>query len=155
METVGHAAVSRGNITLVLLRVVTGALFLQHGLQKHFAIPTAPGDAPLAMWSLPWTAGMLELVGGVLLIVGLLTRITAVVLALEMLVAYVMVHAPQHAWPVANGGELALLYALVFIRLAVTGPGRRSLDALFDRGPVDRSMRHDRVDPAGVRGATA
>lgn len=78
-------------------------------------------------------AGALELVGGALIIAGLLTRPVAFVLAGEMVVAYFMAHAPKAAWPVQNGDEPALLFALIFVFLAGNGAGRLSLDAWWRR----------------------
>jgi putative oxidoreductase len=118
-------------ITHVVLRVGVGLLFVQHGVQKLFGLlggfgGTPGATAPLA--SLMGVAGLLELVGGVLVVVGLLTRPVALVLTGEMLVAYAMVHLPQGGWPVQNGGEPALLFALPFVFLAGNGAGPLSID---------------------------
>lgn len=114
-----------------VLRVGAGLLFTQHGAQKVLGllggVDGAGATAPLL--SQYGLAGVLELVGGALLVIGLLTRPVAAVLTLLMLVAYVIAHASQGVVPVQNGGELALLYALVFAFLAAGGPGRWSLDA--------------------------
>ena len=108
-----------------LLRIGAGLLFLQHGLQKIFGLLGGP-TVPLA--SLLGVAGILELVGGVLLIVGLWTRPVAFVLMGEMLVAFLIAHLPRGGWPVQNGGELPLLYAVVFVFLATAGAGPASID---------------------------
>ena len=115
-----------------LLRIVTGALFMQHGLQKLFGLlggfmGTPGATAPIV--SQMGLAGVLEFAGGALLVLGLLTRPAALVLLGEMLYAFITVHAPQGGAPVQNGGELALLYALVFAFFAVNGAGAASLDA--------------------------
>jgi putative oxidoreductase len=101
----------------VLLRAGTGLLFMAHGLQKLFGLF---GGSVVPLASRMGVAGVLELVGGVLLILGLFTRPVALVLAGEMLVAYVIAHLPRGPVPLQNGGELALLYALIFIFLALT-----------------------------------
>jgi putative oxidoreductase len=82
-------------------------------------------------------AGVLELVGGALIVVGLLTRLVAFLLSGEMLVAFLQAHMPQGGVPLENGGELALLYSAIFLYLAAAGPGRLSLDAALGwDGPV-------------------
>jgi putative oxidoreductase len=117
--------------TYVILRIGAGLLFLEHGLQKLFGAfggIGAPG-ATVPVASQLGVAGMLELAGGALLILGLMTRPVAVVLAVEMIVAFFLVHAPQGGWPIQNQGELALLYAAIFLFLAGNGAGPLSLDA--------------------------
>jgi len=118
---------------LSLLRIVAALLLIQHGLQKVFAYPTppegAPGRPPLA--SLFGVAGLLELVGGLFLLVGLFTRPVAFLLSGEMAVAYFMVHARQGFWPVLNKGELAILSCFVFLYFVFVGPGDISLDKVL------------------------
>jgi putative oxidoreductase len=113
-----------------LMRVAIGALFLQHGLQKIFGLLGgfgAPGaTAPLL--SQFGFAGILEVVGGVLLIAGLAVRPVALVLIVEMIAAYFIAHAPQGGWPIQNGGELPMVYAAVFAFLAASGSGPFSID---------------------------
>ena len=113
-----------------VLRVGAGLLFMQHGAQKLFGLlgGVDGNGATVDLLSQFGLAGALEFFGGALVVVGLLTRPVAAVLALLMVAAYVIAHAFQAAFPVQNGGELALLYALVFAFLAVAGPGRWSLD---------------------------
>ena len=115
---------------LGVFRIVTGFLFMQHGLQKLFAYPVAEPREPAALDSLMGVAGLLEFAGGALLLVGLLTRPVAFVLAGEMAVAYFMQHAPAGFWPVLNAGELAALYCFTFLYFAAAGPGAFSLDAI-------------------------
>src|SRR5215207_5464443 len=86
------------------LRIVTALLFLEHGTAKLLAFPETPMAHP-AMWSMPWIAGWLELVGGLLLLFGGWTRWVAILLAGEMAVAYWLVHAPQSPFPLINQGE--------------------------------------------------
>lgn len=118
-------------VLLAVLRIGTGLLFMQHGAMKLFGWFGGPGPVPLV--SMFGLAGVLETFGGLLLVLGLLVRPTALVLALEMLVAYFMAHAPKGLVPVENQGELALLYMLVFLYLAAAGAGPLSLDALLAR----------------------
>ena len=122
-----------GNIARIahaVLRIGTGLLFLEHGVQKLFGLLGglgAPGaTAPLA--SLMGVAGLLELVGGVLLVAGFATRPVAGVLLLEMVIAFATHHFPQGGWPIQNEGELALLYAVIFAFLAGNGAGPFSVD---------------------------
>lgn len=114
---------------LSVFRIVTGVLFLAHGLVKLFGFPegAAPGQVPLV--SLFGLAAVLELVGGTAIVVGLFTRPVAFLLAGQMAVAYFMVHAPQGFFPVLNGGELAILYTFAFLYIAAAGAGPWSLDA--------------------------
>jgi putative oxidoreductase len=114
---------------LALLRVGAGLLFLQHGLQKVGVL----GGSPVALASLMGLAGALELLGGVLLVLGLWTRAVAFVLLGEMLSAFVIAHLPKGGWPIENGGELPLLYAVVFAFLGAAGAGPVSLDSVLAR----------------------
>lgn len=117
----------------VVLRVGTGLLFMQHGLMKLFGWFGAPAPVPLV--SLMGLAGVMELFGGLLIVIGLLVRPVALVLAAEMLVAYGMAHMPRGLVPVQNQGELALLYMLIFAYLAGAGAGRASVDDAVERHP--------------------
>lgn len=114
----------------VLLRAGAGLLFLQHGLQKVFGLL---GGTAVPLASMLGIAGLLEVVGGAFLILGLWTRPVALVLAIEMLAAFVITHLPRGGWPIQNGGELPLLYALVFLFLAAWGGGPLSVDARLTR----------------------
>jgi putative oxidoreductase len=118
---------------LSILRIVAAFLFTEHGAQKLLHFP------PLAhpMSHLPLlliAAGVLELFGGLLLLGGAFTRPVAFVLSGEMAVAYFIQHVPQGLWPIVNMGELALLYCVVFLYLAVVGGGPVSLERLWSRG---------------------
>lgn len=121
------------DFTLPLLRIVTGALFMQHGMQKLFGwfggFARTPG-ATAPLFSLMGVAGLLEVVGGLAIVVGAFTQVVAFVLSGMMAVAYFMAHAPRGFWPTQNDGELAALYAFVFLYLATAGGGRWSLDSL-------------------------
>ncbi len=112
------------------LRIMTGLLFLQHGMTKLFKFPlTDYFKDGVPLFSLMGVAGVLELVGGILIIIGLFTRITAFVLAGFMAVAYFMAHATSGFFPILNGGELAIMFCFVFLWLAAAGAGPYSLDA--------------------------
>ena len=115
---------------LSILRIMSGLLFLQHGTAKHLKFPTVPMFDKLDPVSLPGVAGYLELVGGVLLILGLFTRTTAFILSGLMAVAYFIGHAPRGFYPILNQGELAILYCFVFLYIAAAGSGPWSLDAM-------------------------
>lgn len=111
---------------LALLRVVVGLLFLEHGLSKFFGFPVPFPVQPLP--PLLIAAGAIELVGGLLITMGLLTRLAAFIASGEMAVAYFMGHFPKSPWPVANMGEGAILFCFVFLYLAAAGPGAWSVD---------------------------
>jgi putative oxidoreductase len=118
--------------THAALRVMTGMLFLQHGTAKILKFPM--NDMLSGMFSgmpsgMLWFTGLMELVGGILIILGLFTRTVAFVLSGFMAVAYFMAHAPQGFFPILNYGELAVLYCFVFLWLATSGAGPYSLDA--------------------------
>ena len=123
------------NLTLGLLRVVAGAMFMEHGVQKLFGWLPMQGMPPFTgtpgLFTQMGIAGWLELWGGALIVMGLLTRVTAFLLSGEMAVAYFQAHAPQGFWPVQNHGELAALYSFVFLALAGLGAGAYSLDHLI------------------------
>ena len=119
---------------LSILRIVAGFLILQHGLQKVFGFPAGPQPQPTPpLLSMMGFVGILELVGGILLIIGLFTRPAAFILSGLLAVAYFMAHAPGGFWPVLNKGELAALYSFVFLYLAVAGGGEWSLDRMLRR----------------------
>jgi putative oxidoreductase len=122
-----------------LFRFGVGLLFMQHGLQKIFGLlgGAGPDGGTVPLMSLMGLAGVLELVGGLLIAIGFLTRPVAFLLAGEMMYAFLMVHAPQGGWPVQNHGELPLLYALAFGYLLGDGAGPMSVDAA-----IERSRRH-------------
>ena len=122
--------------THALLRVVAGLMFAMHGSQKLLGWPPMEGGGGGA-GSLPplmLAAGVIELVGGVLIAVGLFTSIVAFIASGEMAVAYFMVHFPSDWNPLVNKGELAALYAFVFLYFAARGSGIWSVDATRPRG---------------------
>jgi putative oxidoreductase len=118
---------------LSILRIVAALLFVEHGTQKLLGFPFDPAMHQPALASMPGFAGVIELVGGVLLLVGLFTRVVAFILSGEMAVAYFKVHFPMSFYPVLSHGELAALYCFVFLYFAVVGGGAWSLDALLSR----------------------
>jgi putative oxidoreductase len=117
---------------LSVLRIVAALIFMEHGTQKLFGFPASPNPAP-ALFSLYGLAGILEVVGGGLLLLGLFTRPVAFVLAGMMAVAYWMAHAPRSPFPVLNGGDAAILYCFVFLFMVAAGGGVWSLDTLRSR----------------------
>jgi putative oxidoreductase len=102
-------------------------MFLEHGTQKLLGFPHPANPGP-ALFSLLGLQGVLELVGGALILIGLFTRPVAFILAGDMAVAYFMAHAPRGFFPTLNGGQLAILYCFVFLYLFVAGGGVWSVD---------------------------
>ena len=115
---------------LGLLRIILGFLYIQHGTAKLFGVPHVAMFDGLQLFSLMGAAGVLELVGGALLLVGLFTRPVAFILSGQMAAAYFMAHAPAGFLPILNGGEMAVMYCFAFLYFAVAGAGAYSLDAL-------------------------
>ncbi len=118
---------------LSVLRIMSGLLVLQHGTTKYLGIPVGPQNnaSPMTMGG---AAGLFELVGGVMLVLGIFTRPVAFVLSGLMAIAYFYAHAGRGFYPILNGGELAVLYCFVFLYLAAAGGGAWS---------VDRTMKRD------------
>ena len=116
---------------LSVLRIVAAVTFISHGTQKLFAFPVLEPRNPVPLLSMLGLASALEIVGGSLMLLGLFTRPVAFVLAGEMAFAYVMAHAPRSFWPLLNGGEVAVLFCMIWLYLAAAGAGRWSLDALW------------------------
>lgn len=116
---------------LSILRIVAALIFFEHGSAKLLGFPAS--DFSPEVMSLPWIAGVLEIVGGALLVVGLFIRPTAFVLSGLMAFAYWMAHAPNSPHPLLNGGNAAILFCFVFLYIAFAGGGPWSLDAIFRR----------------------
>ena len=118
-----------GGKSHALLRIMAGLLLFWHGSQKLFGFPQAPPDAPAFVI---YVAGSIELVGGILVAIGLFTRQAAFVCSGLMASAYWMAHGTKHLLPLLNGGELAALYCFVFLFIAANGAGMWSADAVRD-----------------------
>ena len=129
---------------LSILRVVVALLFMQHGAQKLFDMPSSSQGGTVELLSMIGIAGILEFFGGLLVLLGLCTRPVAFILSGEMAVAYFMVHSPQSFWPIVNRGEMAVLYCFVFLYLAFAGGGVWSIDNLRKGNAIERQ-------PAEVR----
>lgn len=117
---------------LSILRIVSALIFMAHGTQKILGFPASSMNPPLL--SLSGIAGLLELVGGALLVVGLFSRPVAFLLSGQMAFAYFIAHAPKSFFPTLNGGDAAILFCFVFLYIAFAGPGPWSLDAQRGRG---------------------
>ena len=113
---------------LSVLRIMAALLFIEHGTQKLFGFP-AGERGTVELFSIFGLAGVLEVFGGILLLIGLFTRPVAFVLAGQMAFAYFMAHAPETFFPVNNGGDAAILFCFVFLYLFTAGPGPWSMDA--------------------------
>jgi putative oxidoreductase len=116
---------------LSTLRIVAALLFLEHGTSRLFAWPS-PIQSPEFL-SMYWFAGAIELVGGILLVLGLFTRSAAFIMSGEMAFAYFISHAPNSFFPILNRGDASILYCFVFLYIAFAGPGPWSVDALLRR----------------------
>ena len=118
---------------LSVLRIVAGLLIIQHGMAKYFGFPAVPAFANLQAMSMPGVGGIIELVGGTLLILGLFTQPVAFILSGEMAVAYFWAHSPRGFFPLVNGGTLAIMYCFTFLYLAAAGAGPWSVDAAMKK----------------------
>jgi putative oxidoreductase len=131
-----------GPRALSVLRIVVGLLYLEHGTQKIFNFPPRPQAPPFELLTLvPGLSGVLELVGGILIVLGLFTRPVAFILSGEMAFAYFMSHAPRGFFPIStggNGGELAIVYCFAFLYFFFVGAGAWSLDNLWSSQQSDR-----------------
>ena len=131
----------RGEALISLLRIVTGVMFMQHGVQKLLGLlldPSRPWNGAPPMFSQFWFAGVLETFGGLLILLGLFARPVAFLFSGEMAVAYFQAHAPRAFWPIMNGGEVVVLFSFISLYLFTAGPGPFSLDALFRRAKSRR-----------------
>jgi putative oxidoreductase len=116
-----------------LARIMTGFVFSLHGWQKFFGLFGGIGGTRPPLSSMLGAAGVIETIGGALIILGLFTRPVAFLLAGEMAVGYFRTHAPRGFWPIKNGGELAVFYCFFYLWLSSAGAGPWSLDRLFGR----------------------
>jgi putative oxidoreductase len=117
---------------LSVLRIVTGLLFLEHGLSKYFGFP-GPSPATFHMFGMLGLAGAIETVAGALVAVGLFTRVAAFIASGEMAFAYFISHFPRNFFPIINGGDAAILYCFIFLFLAFEGGGPWAIDAMRSR----------------------
>jgi putative oxidoreductase len=120
---------------LSVFRVVVGLLFMVHGVAKLFGVfggARGGGTVDFAVWP-SWYAAVIELVCGGLVLLGLGTRIAALICSGAMAYAYFTVHQPDAFMPIQNGGELAAIYSFAFLLIAILGPGTFALDALLTR----------------------
>ena len=127
-------------LTLLLLRVISALVLLEHATSQAWGIPNNPArpfEGAPAVFSRTWVASWLELIGGALIILGLFTRPTAFVLSGLMAFAYFLVHAPRGFFPIVNRGEPAVLLCFVFLYMSAAGAGPYSVDALWRRGRED------------------
>jgi putative oxidoreductase len=125
---------------LSILRIVAGVVFFTTGTMKLFNYPPMPpGMPPIELMSQMGIGGLLEVVGGVLFTIGLLTRPVAFVLAGEMAVAYFQFHHPQSFFPTVNNGVPAVLYCFIFLYFVASGAGVWSVDAAIARSRSGRS----------------
>jgi putative oxidoreductase len=145
-----------------LFRIVAGGLFMLHGTQKLFGWPDSGMPAAgLDPDSLMGVAGLIETVGGAAIMLGMLTRVVAFLLAGEMAVAYFMVHSPQSPFPMLNGGEPAVLFCFAFLYLGVAGAGAFSVDAEIAKArlrhhiKIDRRVNGERRTPGSFEPAHA
>jgi putative oxidoreductase len=118
---------------LSILRIVAAFLFLFHGTAKLLHVPHQAQFDNVQLMSLIGIQGVIELVGGALLLIGLFSRPVAFILSGDMAVAYFMAHFPKSWLPLLNGGDLAVLFCFVFLYLFVAGPGPWSIDARMRR----------------------
>ena len=116
---------------LSVLRIMTALLFFEHGLQKLLGFPPSDRPMPSPLPPMLMASGVLEFVGGALLIIGLFTRPVAFILSGMMAVAYFIAHAPRGFFPILNMGELAIVYSFVFLYFFFAGGGAWSVDALI------------------------
>lgn len=133
MSTLASFCAACAPSLLSVTRIIAAFLYIPHGTMKLFSLPAARASGEPELFSLIGFAGILEVFGGALLLIGLFTRPVAFILSGEMAFAYFIAHAPRGFWPILNGGELATLYCFVFLYFAAAGGGPWSIDGLFRR----------------------
>jgi putative oxidoreductase len=144
-ERLETRATAYAPVVLSLFRIFFGLLFLCHATQKLFAWPVGPAAAS---GSLFWFAGLIELITGILITIGLFTRPAAFIASGEMFIAFLTQHLPNGFWPIANGGELAVMFCWAFFLLVFTGPGVWAVDTRTGWGGGEVYVRgHTRRAP--------
>ena len=133
------------DITLSLLRVFGGFLFMQHGAQKLFGVLGA--EQAVQLVSLRGLAGVLEFFGGLAILLGIFTRPVAFILSGEMAFAYFMAHFSRGFWPIMNGGERAVLFCFIFLFFAAAGGGRYSFDGMVRKKAAEEAEPPESSDP--------
>jgi putative oxidoreductase len=126
-------------ISYAVLRVIAGALFIVHGLQKLFGLF---GGQQVSLVTQLGVAGLIETVAGALIILGLYTSVAGLIASGEMAAAYLIAHAPKGALPIQNGGELAVLNCFLFLYFAARGDGVWSVGEFLRRGVSTRRVRN-------------
>lgn len=125
---------------LAILRIVTALLFLEHATMKFFQFPAAIPGVTYPLPGIMLAAGAIEIVTGLLMAVGLFTRIAAFIASGEMAAAYWMAHAPQGFWPALNMGEAAVMFCFIFLFIAFAGAGSWALDNILRPSPKQISL---------------
>ena len=127
---------------LAVFRIVAGLIFITAGSMKLFGFPSSPVPIPpIPVLSQIWIGAWMEVIGGILIVLGLFTRPAAFILAGEMAVAYFQFHAPGSFWPTVNMGIPAILYCFFFLYLMVAGAGAWSVDGVIaDRRRIARTI---------------
>ena len=123
---------------LAVLRIIAGLLFLEHGTSKFFDFPV-PFAMPGALPPMLIAAGAIEIVAGLLITLGLFTRLAAFIASGQMAAAYFIGHLPRGFWPLENMGDAAILFCFIFLYIAAAGPGAWSLDAWRSTGQPARA----------------
>ncbi|MFB7186114.1 DoxX family protein [Streptomyces sp. NPDC056178] len=150
-----HARLNQAQpYALGLFRIVVGLLFACHGAASLFGVlggAMGGGSIPAGTWP-GWYAAVIQLVGGGLVVLGLGTRVAALISSGSMAYAYFKVHQPEALFPLQNGGEPSAVYCWAFLLLVFTGPGALALDRLFGRGSTERSEEraHEQAPPVTV-----
>jgi putative oxidoreductase len=121
-------------VFLSVLRIVAAVIFFEHGTVKLFGWP-APGPASgaPAMFTLYWFAAWIEIIGSILLFLGVCARPVAFIMSGEMAVAYFLSHNPKNLYPIVNGGDAAILYCFVFLYIFFAGPGPIALSEMWKK----------------------
>ncbi len=116
---------------LAIVRIMAGLLFFEHGLILLFSFPMAQPGLPHPLPPIMLVGGLIEAVGGLLIVLGLFTRIAAFVTSGQMAIAYFMFHLPNSFWPAVNQGDAAILFCFVFLYLVFAGPGAWAMDPVL------------------------